>query len=183
MKEILENLHLLKVGISAAGVIVALLIDSKLGPAEDDLPLRFKVILAVPVIAAVFQVQHLTGDQRAAALPYLFALFVAALVAYSMIWSLLGYTKEVATPRQWWKFWGDNYSYSKVRVMGGCLVPGARNTIQRENITPQEYFEGTAYNQDRVWTRKSRACAQVLLILTYIAVVLFYIAIMTVTLT
>ena len=176
MRELLENLHHLKVIIAAAGVIAALLFDSKLGPAEDDLPLRFKVVLGVPVIAAVFQVQHLTEDQRAAAMPYLVALFVAALVAYAMIMSLLGYKKEIATPRQWWKFWGNSYSYSTVRVVGGCLIRIVRETIRREKITPQEYFEGTAYDQDRVWTRGSRACAQALLILTYIVVVLFYTA-------
>lgn len=176
MREILENLHHLKVVIGAAGVIVALLLDRKLGPAEDDLPLRFKVILAVPVIVAIFQMQHLTADQRADTLPYLFALFVVAVIVYSIIGSLLGYTKEVAKPRPRWKFWGDNYSYRKERVMGGSLVPDARTTIQRDGITPQEYFEGTAYNQDRVWTRGSRASTQVLLVLTYIAVVFLYTA-------
>ena len=81
--------------------IVTLLLDKKLGPANDDLPLRLKVILAVPVIAGVFHVQNMTEDQRAAELPYLLGFFVGALLAYSTIWSLLGYTKKIATPRPW----------------------------------------------------------------------------------
>jgi hypothetical protein len=176
MKEFLVNLHNIKVVIGAAGAIVALLFDSKLGPAQDDLPLRFKVILAVPVIAATFYVQRLTEDQRAATLPYFFGLFIVALIAYSVIWSLLGYTKQITMPRPWWKFWGDEISYPKVRVMGGRLVPAARNIIQSKGITAQEFFEGVAYDQDRVWSRGSRACAQAVLFLAYIATVYFYTA-------
>jgi hypothetical protein len=176
MKELLADLHNIKVIIGAAGVIAALLFDSKLGPAEDDLPLHFKVILAVPIIAATFYVQRLTADQRAAALPPLLGLFVIALIAYSTLRSLLGYWKQIAKRRPWWKLWGDDFSYPKVRVMGGRLVPEARNTIRTNGITTQEFFEGTAYDQDRVWTRGSRACSQALLILTYIAVVLFFTA-------
>src|SRR5947209_6502383 len=153
MNDLLANLHHLEVVIVAAGVIGALLLDSSLGPAEDDLPLRFKVILVVPVIAAVFQVQRLTNEQRGLVLPYVFGLFLLVLLGYSVIWALLGYTKEVATPQSWWKFWSNAYAYKKVRVMGGCLLPQARDTIRSESITAQEYFEGTAYSQDRVWTR------------------------------
>lgn len=181
MRELLANLSHLKLVIGAAGVIVALLVDSKLGPAEDDLPLRFRVILAVPVIVAIFHEQRLSEEQRAGELPYLFCFFIVALLAYSMIWLLLGYRKETATPRPWWRFWGGDYHYKTVRVMGGWLKQEARDTIRREGIPPQEYFEGTAYEQDRVWTRGSRACARAVLILTYIAVVLFYIATIAVT--
>lgn len=181
MREILANLSHLKLVIGAAGVVVALLVDSNLGPAEDDLPLRFKIILAVPVIVAIFHEQRLSEEQRASELPYLFGFFVVALISYSMIWLLLGYRKETATPRLWWRLGGSNYRYKTVRVMGGWLKQEARNTIRREDITIQEYFEGTAYEQDRVWTRGSRACVRVLLILTYIAVVLFYTATVAVT--
>jgi len=176
MKELLTNLQHIKIVVGAAGVIVAVLFDSKLGPAKDDLPLRFKVLLTAPIIVAVYYVQHLTDDQRAAQLPYFFSLFVATLIAYSMTWSLLGYTKQISKRRPWWKFWGDSFSYPKVRVMGGRLKPEAKSIIHSKGITTQEFFEGTAYNRDLVWTRESRTCAQALLILMYIAVVLFYIA-------
>ena len=176
MKELLANLNHLKLVIGAGVAIVTLLLDKKLGPAEDDLPLRFKLVLIVPIVGAVFHVQNLTEDQRGAEFPYLFGFFIVALLAYSMIWTMLGYTKVIATPRPWWKFWGDDYSYPKTRVMGGCLLPEARNIIQRDGVKAQEYFEDVAYSQDHVWTRGSRACSQAILILTYIVVVGFYTA-------
>jgi hypothetical protein len=66
-------------------------------------------------------------------------------------------------------------------AVGGRLKQDARNIVRRDSITIQEYFEGTAYEQDRVWTRGSSACARAVLILTYIAVVLFYTAALAVT--
>ena len=177
MSEFLKHLHELKGAITAGAAIVALLLDKELGPAEDDLPLRWKMVLVVPVVAGAYYPQHLTDEQRQAALPYLLGLFTTSFLVYAAMWKVLGYEKQTAKPRPWWTFWSkDPYDYPKVRVMGGRLLPRARDVVRREGITVQELFQGTAYDQDQVWGRFSRACAQVALALVYMAVVLFYVA-------
>ena len=60
--------------------------------------------------------------------------------------------------------------------MGGILRADAKARIAQENPTPttQEFFEGTPYEQDKVWTRSSRAILQVILVVSYIFVALSY---------
>jgi hypothetical protein len=104
-------------------------------------------------------------------------------LAYASIWALFGYKKVISVPRPWWKRWGQPYSYKNIRIMGGRLRDDAKATIKRERINPQIYFEGTGYDQDSVWTRGSRAIAQITLIFTYFMVVLFYTLTIAVTVT
>jgi hypothetical protein len=174
VRQILTYLHDLKYIVSAAGVLIAFMFDKKLGPAEDDLPMRFRILLAAPVIVAVFYSISLSNDQKLRILPYICFMFIIVLVTYSILWSVLGYKKQIDIPRPWWKPLGRPYKQKWTRVMGGKLKNEAKATIERENITAQDYFEGTAYDQDRVWNRPSRALAQAGLVITYIAVAVFY---------
>jgi hypothetical protein len=174
MKNIIHMLHDIKYIVTAAGVLLAFLIDKNLGPAEDDLPLRFKIILAAPVIVSIVYVLSLTANQRLEDLPYVVSLLIVSVLTYATIWSLLGYRKEITVARPRWKFWGGPDTSKKIRVMGGRFQPDARKTIEREHITVQRYFEGTAFDQGSVWTRKSRAAAQALIIFIYIIVIGLY---------
>jgi len=172
--DIISQLHEIKNYVGAAGVLIAVLFDRNLGPSEDDLPLRFKIILAAPVVVAVYYADTLTLGRREGELPFIFGVLIASILIYMSIWSLFGYRKTTATPRPWWKPWGAPYKYKNSRVMGGALRPNAKQVITHEAISVQEYFEGTEYNQDRVWTRSSRTALQVILVFSYISVALFY---------
>lgn len=179
MIDLIHALHDIKYAITAAGVLVAFLFDRKLGPSEDDLPLRFKILLAAPIIVAVFYAQRFPADQRTDKLPYIFGALIVAILIYMTIWSLFGYKKEFTVTRPWWKPWGKDYTYPTRRVMGGALKNDAKAAINAEKargqkITVQIYFEGTPYDQDVVWTRGSRASLQATVVLVYILVVFFY---------
>jgi hypothetical protein len=174
MKALITAFHDIKYVVSAAGVLIAFLFDKNLGPAEDDLPMRFKIILVAPVVVAVYYAQRVRAEQRPDFVPYIFGLLIVAIMIYMSLWLLFGYKKVVAVPKKWWRPWAAAYTYKDTRVMGGALRQDTKQVIDRERISVQEYFEGTAYNQDRVWTPSSRALLQVILVLTYVAVALFY---------
>lgn len=174
VNSIISQLHWIKYLVAAAGVLIAFLVDKRLGPAEDDLPLRFKIILAAPIIVAVFYAQALTVNQRAEELPYIFGCLITTILLYTIVWSLFGYKKEVDVPRPWWRPWGKPYKTIEIRVMGGSINRRAKEIIQRDTITVQTFFKGTAYKQDEVWMRMSRALLQALLVLVYMAVIFCY---------
>lgn len=174
VRSIISEFQDLKYIVGAAGILVAFLLDKELGPAEDDLPMRFKILLAAPVVVGVYYVQTLTPDQRQAELSYVFGFLIISILIYMSIWSLFGYKKTVSIPRPWWKPWGNPYRYPEKRVMGGRLRREVRDRIKADNIEVSEYFAGNEYKQDLVWTRKSRAILQVVLVLGYISVALFY---------
>jgi hypothetical protein len=174
MKGLVTELHNIKYVVSIAGVLIAFLFDKNLGPAEDDLPLRFKIILAAPVTVAVYYAQIIEAEHRPIVVLYAFGLLIISIIVYMSIWSIFGYMKVIAVPRQWWKPCGAAYTYPEMRVMGGGLTPDAKHTVDNNNISVQEYFEGTAYNQDLVWKRGWRVFLQVILVLTYVSVAFFY---------
>jgi hypothetical protein len=54
VNHIITALHDIKYIVGTAGVLVAFLFDKSLGPADDDLPLRFKILLVAPLIVSTF---------------------------------------------------------------------------------------------------------------------------------
>jgi hypothetical protein len=174
MNTLIGMVHDIKYAVALTGVLVALLFDKSLGPSEDDLPLRFKILLAAVVIVAVWYAQTLTPAQRSDKLPYIFGFLLVSVLVYTMIWAIFGFQKFLEVTRPWWKFWGPHSTYKDIRVMGGLLTPEAKTKISTEHITAQELFKGREYNQDSVWTRGSRATVRVILVLTYVSVVFLY---------
>lgn len=183
MSSYVTEFHNIKYIVSAAGVLIALLFDRKLGPAEDDLPLRFKIILAAPVVVAVFYSQTFTAYQKIALVPYAFGLLLFSITIYMIMWSLFGFKKVIVIDKKWWKPFAAPYTYQDTRVMGGRLSEQAKRDINMHHTSVQEYFEGTAYDQDLVWTRGSRALRQVILVLSYVSAAFFFTGTIALTLT
>jgi hypothetical protein len=158
--------------VTAAGLLAGALFDSNLAPPQEELPWRFKIFLIDPMIVALYYSHILSSTQ----LPYVFALLVASTLSYMALWSYFGYEKVLSARwRPWWRFWGEYFDKKEIRVIGGILPRDVKNVIKSGETTIQEYFEGTQYNKDRVWTRGSLVIVKVVLLLSYIAAFGFYI--------
>jgi len=91
MTDILAQIHEIKHYVSAAGALAAIFFDRNLGPSEDDLPMKFKIILAAPILVAIYWAGMMTNTQRQDDLKFIFGSFVILLLIYMTIWSLFGY--------------------------------------------------------------------------------------------
>ncbi|HEX7773002.1 MAG TPA: hypothetical protein VF435_11320 [Pyrinomonadaceae bacterium] len=81
------------------------------------------------------------------------------LVVYGYIIQVYTYVKEVVVaPDQ----------VRNVKIIGGRLTANAKETIEEKGLTLQDYFKGTAYKPDVVWTRESRGVVKQLFVLCYI---------------
>jgi hypothetical protein len=101
---------------------------------------------------------HLSTLTRIAIL--LGVLTLVFLVVYGFIIQVFTFQKEVAIAKDHIK---------NVKVIGGwALTPNAKKQIANRGLTLQDYFKGTAYNPDAVWTRVSRGIVKQLFVLCYI---------------
>jgi|ERR1051326_280468 hypothetical protein len=82
------------------------------------------------------------------------------LVVYGFIIQVYTFEKQVAIAPNRTK---------NVKVIGGwVLTRNATEQIAKRGLTLQDYFKGTAYDPDAVWTRKSRGVIKQLFVLCYI---------------
>lgn len=82
------------------------------------------------------------------------------LVVYGYIIQVFTFVKEVVVASDQTK---------EVKVIGGrVLTAYAKKQMEEKGLTLQDYFKGTAYNPDAVWTRESRGLVKQLFVLCYI---------------
>ena len=178
MTNVLVTLSEMRHYIAGFAALAALLFDKKLGPSDDDLPARWKILLVVPLGFAIFYSEKIDDADKLGILYFDMGLLLLSLLVYMGLWVKFGYVKTFQSPKLWWRFWGGPYVYRDKRVMGGCLTSAARAGLDREkqsgnDVEPQEYFAGVLFNQDRVWTRNSRFLLQALLMVSYFSTAYF----------
>lgn len=82
------------------------------------------------------------------------------LLVYGYLVAMLTYVSRVALRR------GGRVDERKV-IGGFRLIPAANKAVKQSGQSVQQYFEGTSYNADLVWTRTSRAIAKLLFVVSY----------------
>jgi len=86
-------------------------------------------------------------------------------VVYVYLLSRYTYTKVVVTDSQ-------RRITEERKVIGGFhLTERARDTIAQQRITVQDFFKGTAYDADSVWTRGSLSLSKLTFVAVYIALI------------
>jgi hypothetical protein len=165
--------------VSAAGAIMAAAAAIALSwrgrarwePWEEDVskgPQKVGGLVAAVIIAILWAISAPEDEGFLIRLAlWLLGGVVLFLVLYGYLVGVQTYEKEVVVD--------GNSNPPKVetkKVIGGLtLTPAAKSTIAEEKITIQQYFQGTAYDPDHVWTRPSRAVAKQLFVLGYIGLV------------
>ena len=136
---------------------------------DSDLPAPILVVLAIAEVYALSLVQD-AGD-RDAVLKWLVIGLVASSIVFLLVYRYLSYLKTVDKMPAWWQFWRTRYP--QIRIVGGYwLLPAATRAITENDLTTAEYFAGVAFDEDRVWSRPSRALAWLTLVVTYFILIL-----------
>ncbi len=76
-----------------------------------------------------------------------------------------------------------NLANKTIKIIGGRLhpyVPAAMRSMGLQVSDVQDFYRGNQYDEDKVWTRPSRAFNQVVLVLLYCAMVISAMACLTV---
>lgn len=158
--------------IMGAGVAIGLTFRkrAKWEPSEEDIrkgPERVGGLVGAILIAILYfetkNSSKSSGDHRLLIILAIagVAVCVAALLAYGFLTSLQTYTQVCAV----------NGVISNRKIIGGfALTPQAKENMGKARVpTVQQFFEGSAYDVDRVWTRTSRSWAKLLFVVFYLA--------------
>lgn len=140
---------------------------AKWEPSEEDVsagPQRVGGLVAAILIAVLWFQTNGSSKGHRFLIPLVIILAivcVASLCLYSFLIAMQTYEKQRVLP---------NGTLRKQKVIGGfALTRRAKSTMaEREDLTIQDLFEGSAYDVDRVWTRQSRAIAKLLFVLCYL---------------
>jgi hypothetical protein len=138
---------------------------TKWEPSEQDLdkgPQKVGGLLAA-VLISVLWFQTVTGNSQPP-LGFLAILLsglcLVSLFTYSFLISVQTFSKLVST--------GPNKSEERKVVGGFRLTERAKEALRKNDVTLQELFAGSAYNEALVWTPSSRALAKIAFAFSYI---------------
>jgi hypothetical protein len=152
--------------ISAAGaLIMGFRRGAKWEPIEIDIDRGPRRVASL--LTAIGLVVEWSEFQVVAKIPLLIELAVElgiasviCLVVYGFVSTVFSYYKVIVD---------DDGKHRTVKTIGGLwLTRGAKETIATRKITIQDFFEGTAYNHDYVWSRVSTGLARTIFVICYI---------------
>jgi hypothetical protein len=166
---------------AVSAVLTLLLGKSHISPFEDDMPVPLKTVLICLSIAVIFTLepaQNVLGVPRL--LGWLGFSVVVSLALYLLVYQMFGYDKILAEQKKGW--FRTFLKYRQVKILGGLWRTAAAKEAAARNRTAQDFLADSAFNQDQVWSRTSRAPVQLLAILSYVVLVISLIAIIAVSL-
>jgi hypothetical protein len=152
----------------AAGGAVALSWRSraKWEPSEEDLSKGPQKVggLVAAVLIAILWLESKSSPRSHFVVSLTIAttvVCVVALIAYSFLISMQTFTLITAS----------NEIAKSQKIIGGFILTRKAREIlrERQDLTVQDLFEGTAFDVDKVWTRPSRAIAKSLFVVCYLA--------------
>jgi Ca2+/H+ antiporter len=163
----LSNLVATAGAVIAAGAAIAFAWRGRMNwePSEDDIPKGPQkvggLIAAVTIVviwSQYFEVSHLPQVKDIAWV--LLGITVLSLLAYILLVTTQTYTKIVSP---------EANRTEKRKIIGGFwLTTEAKRIKRQKKVTVQELLKGAAYDEDKVWSRLSRALSKICFVLCYL---------------
>jgi hypothetical protein len=167
--EVLAIMGGIKPLFKGASALVTLIAGKFVFKYDSDLPAPILIVLAVAEVYSLSLIQN--ASDRDAVLKWIIIGLVVSSIAFLVIYRYLSYIKTVDQMPARWQFWRPRYL--QIRIVGGYwLRATAKQAIQTNNTTTAEYFAGVSFNEDRLWSRPSRALAWLTLVVTYFILIL-----------
>ncbi len=160
--------------VKGAGALIAMVIAiilawkgrAKWEPSEEDIPGGPQKVAGLVSAVIIGIAWYLSTASQVIVLSFwaiglaVFALIM--LVVYGYLVSSQTFTQIVIVNRK----------PREKKVIGGFrLTDQAARIIKKEKTTTQQFFKGTAYDPDMVWTRPSRSLAKSAFVVSYVGLI------------